>query len=300
MRSTAVSFSLTRSGRGYQRREDELQFIRGKLLMAPLAHALLRSSLAVPCEFDDFTADIPENQILCFAVDILLRHPRVAETARPMLRRARVRLDGVSPVPRGTADIATFRYDRLNEGYRPLHQLAALLLDGMGLDHATGRFLAGTFLVDMNALFEMFVASWLRQRLAPDLALDTQVHRNLDLDETVAIRPDMTIRHEGRAILVADTKYKATSENNADVYQALAYCRALGIEKALLLYPGLPSSRRSVRVSDGANVIVIDAVDLTGTPAEIEASLEGIAVRIQQLTVTERPEQAGPRTGEPA
>ena len=58
-------------------------------------------------------------------------------------------------------------YDRLNEHYKPAHDLAWLVLGRLGVDNL---FLAGNtrvfaFMLDMNVLFERFVAKLLQQVL---------------------------------------------------------------------------------------------------------------------------------------
>jgi 5-methylcytosine-specific restriction enzyme subunit McrC len=246
-----VEFVTRDLRRGYQVREDDLPFVRGKVRHAELLRAPQRWSTSTPCEFEDFTPDTFDNRVLRYAVEVLLHHPRVGAASRPDLRRARGWLEGVATVHVSGVALARARYDRLNETYRPLHQLAALLLDGMGLGQEQGRFQAGTFLVDMNALFELFVAEWLSNRLSPALSVHTQVHTFLDRDSLVTIRPDIVIRPEGVLRLIIDTKYKAGFESNADVYQALAYCRALRVEHAVLLYP-VGETCRAVHVVDVA------------------------------------------------
>lgn len=57
-------------------------------------------------------------------------------------------------------EIDRVHYDRLTEHYRSLHALCKLLLLGRGLEHESGCFPMGSFLVDMNALFESYVTRW--------------------------------------------------------------------------------------------------------------------------------------------
>ena len=54
------------------------------------------------------------------------------------------------------------------------------------------------------------------------------------------MRPDVTVYRDGRPTLVVDAKWKrpAGAPSPADLYQMLAYCTALGVGRAVLVYPG--------------------------------------------------------------
>ena len=54
------------------------------------------------------------------------------------------------------------------------------------------------------------------------------------------MRPDLTVYRDGRPMLVVDAKWKRPIGAPAptDLYQMLAYCTALGVGRAVLVYPG--------------------------------------------------------------
>jgi 5-methylcytosine-specific restriction enzyme subunit McrC len=55
------------------------------------------------------------------------------------------------------------------------------------------------------------------------------------------MRPDVIVEQEGKVVLVVDAKWKRlprTALITPDLYQVLAYCTGLGVERAVLVYAG--------------------------------------------------------------
>ena len=83
----------------------------------------------------------------------------------------------------------------------------------------------------------------------------------------------------GRPMLVFDAKYKAASPTgtypNAHHYQMLAYCTALKVPTAWLVYANRPQGRRRIVNSD---VTVMDhSQDLSAGPADLLAQVDALA-----------------------
>lgn len=71
-----------------------------------------------------------------------------------------------------------------------------------------------------------------------------------------------------------DTKYRANCEkpSEADLYQMVTYCKTLGINRALLLYPGDTAATDTFRIKgEGEVVVETQAMSLSGTLAEFRA-----------------------------
>src|SRR5690606_38058936 len=137
--------------------------------------------------------------------------------------------------------IDSFTYSRLNYEYGPLHQLCRLLLDASSIREEEGVQEFQTFLVDMNDLFEKYVAVSLASGLGQDLRIDAQARSYLGDPRKVPIVPDVVLRRDRRLLGVMDTKYKRLADAgeyvNHDFYQVLAYCTALNVERGMLVYP---------------------------------------------------------------
>jgi 5-methylcytosine-specific restriction enzyme subunit McrC len=144
-----------------------------------------------------------------------------------------------------------------------------------GLEPAEGEEPFFSFLIDMNRLFERYIAQLLARDL-PMVGLEVDLQPRLPLDQAgqVPIRPDIVIRQAGRPILVVDTKYKRLAEGQVeqpDLFQVLAYCRALLIDQAMLIYPAAGATERTIRVRDGASVVEMVFFTLDGSLAELQA-----------------------------
>jgi 5-methylcytosine-specific restriction enzyme subunit McrC len=119
--------------------------------------------------------------------------------------------------------------------------LAAILLQWLSPGGTEGDRRFPAFLVNMFWLYEAFV------RRSLELALrNTDYHvrkpRHLNLDESgrAHFQPDLLFTKAEIPTLVADCKYKRTgvdTASEADLYQMVAYCTALGLEEGILVYP---------------------------------------------------------------
>jgi 5-methylcytosine-specific restriction enzyme subunit McrC len=82
--------------------------------------------------------------------------------------------------------------------------------------------------------------------------------------------------------MVFDAKYKAASPSgaypNADHYQMLAYCTALDVRTAWLVYAG-PGQARTRCIRNSEVSVVEYPVDLSQTP-------EDLLARVQKLSMT--------------
>jgi len=85
--------------------------------------------LPLEIRHDEFTADIPENQILRTACERMLTVPRVDAEAQHMLRRLLRDFADVTPLSRGD-QIPAWQATRLNSRYHTALRLAELVLAG--------------------------------------------------------------------------------------------------------------------------------------------------------------------------
>ena len=211
-----------------------------------------------------------------------------SEHSRRGLRGIDARLEGVSLVTYDPRRLPLIRFDRLNERYRDAVALARLILRSASFDLGHGEVPAAAFLVDMNLAFEDFVVEALRDALGSEHGVLVQGARgrrlHLDEAEQVALQPDLSLWRGGRCVFVGDVKYKRilpTEYPNADIYQAVAYAVATGLDRALLIYAaseGEPASHRIVRIGKRIDVVVLD---LSVPPARLLEQIDAIADRIR-------------------
>lgn len=269
---------------GYVVTEESGPVLRGRLLEG--AQLSWHHGLPLPLETwrDEFTVDIPENQILRTAMERMLRVPRVDGESARMLRRLLRDFADVTPIWRGDAAPA-WSPSRLNARYQAALRLAGLVLRATSVEHVPGTVAVNGFLLDMPRLFEDFVTVALREALTGAYGGQVLAQPRHYLDEAgrVPIRPDIVWRAGGVPVAVIDAKYKANKPGgypNADLYQLLAYCTVLGLPAGHLVYAaGNEQPARHV-VREAGTTIVCHALDLNQAPGALLAAVQSLADKI--------------------
>lgn len=273
---------------GYRRTQDSAMVVRGRIREGEQLRRRFGMALPVEVEYDEYTTDIAENQLLRAAVECLLRLPAVTGGIRRRLLHQRFRLADVTPLTRGRR-IPTWTTSRLNARYVPALRLAEIVLRGGSVEHETGAVRVNGFLFDMWKIFEDFVTAALGERLTAAEAgseagtVKTQDRRHLDEADTVLMKPDLVwYDAAGRPRAVVDAKYKAEKPEGfpgADLYQLLAYCTVLDLPEGHLVYAKGNAARADHVVRRTGIRLHQHALDLEQAPAAILAQIARIADR---------------------
>lgn len=275
---------------GYRSEEDALQTVRGRIRIDDQLRR--RFGLVPPVEvrFDELTEDIEANRLIRAAVDRLERMPLRFDDSRAALRRIRGALERVTLKEYAPAQLPEIVWDRLNEHYRGAVEMAKLILRSTSFDLRHGVVRAAAFLVDMNEVFETFVAEALREalRLSPRVFPRGARGRDLWLDHGRAIRlePDLSWWEGSACVFVGDLKYKRVGAHgikHPDLYQLLAYTVAAGLSTGLLIYAageGEPAAHQVVEVGKRLEVVTLD---LSREPRKLLAQVAELAVSVRRL-----------------
>ena len=287
---TAVAYAFARQAeratgqgllQGYRTVEEALPVVRGRIREADQMRR--RFGLPVPIEvrFDEFTVDIAENQLLKAATERLLRLPHLSTAARRTLRRLLlVLLADVSSLPGGQRS-PRWQQTRLNTRYHVALRLAELVLAAQSFEQQRGNLRVGGFLFDMARIFEDFVGIALREAMAPRGGrVSLQYPTHLDVGSQVPMRPDIVWLDGSRALAVADAKYKAEKPAGfpqADLYQMLAYCTALGLPRGHLIYARGNELPAKYEVLNASVEITCHALDLDVEPRQLLLQVQRLA-----------------------
>jgi 5-methylcytosine-specific restriction enzyme subunit McrC len=283
--------------RSYRWHEERLRTVRGRIdFHAQLGRPGERTTLA--CRYEEYTADNLLNRYLRAAVRRALLVPDVPPALRRLMLGELVRFEEVEDVPVRADSIDGYVHTRLDDHYRTPLALARLILEGGTIADRAGVTAAGSFLIDMNRLFEDFVAERLRRNLHPHLRLDREPSIAFDRARRVRTKPDIVLRDaHGKVVHVADVKYKLSGSGlarNDDYYQLLSYATILQQNEGSLLYhdagDGDPPPRTiEVRQTDIA--LTTYRLNLAGDLDAVEGELRRLADAL--LTVAARePERA--------
>jgi 5-methylcytosine-specific restriction enzyme subunit McrC len=268
---------------GYVTREESHRHLRGRILFEQQLSR--RSGLTLPLElrYDDYELGIVENRAVKAALLTLLR------IGGPKLLTQRLRhlcglLDGVEPWP-GGVPVPDINFNRLNEPYRPAVALSRLILGGRSLEFGDRRHPGSAFLFDMNKVFESYLEAALSSAVARYGGSVQPQHRlALDENEQIVMKPDLTWHQNGSPQAVIDAKYKRATNTdfpNADAYQMLAYCTALGLRRGHLVYADLDGDQPGTsRVRNTDIELIVTAIDLSADVEDLKAGVHDLAAEI--------------------
>lgn len=237
--------------------EQNLPYLRGKLLFSEHVRQNSITQNKFFLRSDEFTIDNPLNRIFKAVCSQLVHSSRNVNNKR-RLSELSLMFDEVSPAHIELSDAEVIQLNRLTTRFEPALELAKLFLSGRSLQLQHNTFQTMTFLIDMNVLFEEFIATALRQALPEDLILHTQGPKrylvtsqselNVKKEANVfQMKPDISIAYRDRPqdiIQIIDTKYKILDDSEkkmgvsqADMYQMYAYAHKYTSRNITLLYP---------------------------------------------------------------
>jgi 5-methylcytosine-specific restriction enzyme subunit McrC len=222
--------------------------LRGRLDVVELARQPWTAELA--CDYETYTADVPDNQILAWTLQRIAQSGLCTERTIPAVRRAYRSLP-VTVRPFQAADCTNRFYNRLNDDYRPLHALCRFFLEHSGPGHHSGDHLALPFLVNMARLYEEFVAQWLKAHLPRRLSL--RIQQPIPIGTEASFAADLVLydRTAGKVQAVIDTKYKQPERPDpADISQVVTYAEAVGCRQGILVYPAALSTPFDETIGD--------------------------------------------------
>jgi 5-methylcytosine-specific restriction enzyme subunit McrC len=280
---------------GYRSEEEALQGVRGRIRLDDQLRR--RFGLAPPVEvrYDEFTEDIEPNRLILAAADRLERMRLRSELSRASLRWIRNALERVSLQEYQSTHLPEITWTRLNEHYRWAVELARLILRGTMFDLRHGGVRASALLIDMNEVFEAFVATALREalRLSPQTFPRGAAGKRLWLDRAQAVRlePDLSWWAGGSCLFVGDVKYKRIRVHGVkhpDLYQLLAYTVAAGLDGGLLIYAAGEGDPVIHEVVDLGKRLEVVTLDLTENPGQILRQVEGMARKVLSVIAETR------------
>ncbi|MFJ5694867.1 restriction endonuclease [Arthrobacter sp. NPDC093125] len=269
---------------GYLAVDESLRTVKGRIRISDQISR--RPGMLVPLEvsYDEFTVDIAENRILRAALERMSRVPGVRPEVLSRLRQLKGKLDDVTRLQSG-APLPPWRANRMNARYHAALRLAEVILRNASAEPGEGQQETASFVVDMDRVFEDFVGKALRQAMAA-FPGEMRLQYNALLNEAVrdsdrlSVRPDAVHLLGGRPVVVYDAKYRARSDRGAslsgDHFQMLAYCTALQVPTAWLVYAGAGEMKLR-RILNTDIDIVEFPLDLSRPPSEILAAIADLA-----------------------
>jgi len=268
--------------RAYAERRQAGPYLQGRLDMAAQVRTpAVRKDRVHSC-YDEFTADVPCNQVPRATAELVLASPLLGDPARAALRTALAGYADVRAIPLDPAAFAAAAPDRRTEAYRPLLDLCRLLAQELTPGPDAGPAPCPAFLLDLDRVFEQYVTRGLVEACAGRPGYTASVQPLFTASGPVAgqpdlqMRPDVVIERRGGARVVVDAKWKRPTGAllTSDVYQVLAYATALDLRRAMLVYPGRRGRAWTYSLAGGAVTVTVHRVRVVGDRAACARSLQ--------------------------
>lgn len=255
--------ALSREGRGlyrsYEVVSETLPYMRGRL---DVARSLASGKpAAFRCVFEDHSADNDYNRIIFWTLRVVLLSGLATESrSLPIVREAfRAMQQHVTPMRFTSQDLEKFDYNGLNVDYRITHALCMFFLRHSGPGHAPGTEGMLPFAVDMERLFEEFLARWLEAHIPPSWRLYSKHQVRSEGPTPLGFELDIVLYDSaGKAAAVIDAKYKHDGVVALeDIYQVHAYSSQVACSLALLVYPVARSRRFEADIGRESHVRIV-------------------------------------------
>ena len=272
---------------GYRSVEETSLVLRGRLREADQFRARPGLPIPVDVRHDDYSIDIPENQLLLAATLTLLRAPGPPAATTNGLRQIRAILADVTPQPAVDPQPAPVCDGHLARRYQPALRLAHIVLSGHGLDQPVGAVAASGFLFNLEIIFENWLRAVLERALEPyGGTLDYQHRTHLDLADDVLIKPDLVWLLHGHPAAVIDAKYIRFTRDgrNPQYFQMLAYCTVLGLPAGHLVYAAGDRAATRHEIRNAGVTLHIWPLHLDAPTADILTEIDALAAVLASHT----------------
>ncbi len=242
----------------YVVREENLNFFKGKLLVAENLRRNFAHREKFFVAFDEYSLDRAEHRLIKATLFKLLHSTRDNKNFR-LASRLLGDFDSVTQSLNYRKDFAEVLIDRTNREYQAVMNWTKIFLSGKSFTTAAGKAAALALLFDMNKLFEAYVAEHVRKFFSDRFTVKIQVsEKNLfDNSRDYKLKPDIILERDDEKIIL-DTKWKFEI-SSGDMYQMFAYAKKYDAEKIFLLCP--PSVAESFYRAEDFQVQIV-GVDL--------------------------------------
>ena len=249
---------LRGSERAYIAREKNLRTFRGRLIIN--RHVLHNGGHRERfyCRYDEFSDDTVMNRVFKATCKILLTTTTTPAT-QDSLRHCMLMLDGVRDELITANHFKQVQFTRQNDRFLEIFNFCRLIHSGLSPNASSGGERTYSLLFDMNAVFERFIAAFIKKQVMKRLPgheiFPQAKHNRLYLMESstgkgiLQMAPDILIRDPAGKHLVIDTKWKRLKPTNTgnqgnvssgDLYQLYAYTHRYDCHQSFLLYPQVP------------------------------------------------------------
>lgn len=241
----------------YLLKEDNVAFLKGKLLVSKQVKHNFINKHKFYVEYEEYLQNRPINRLIHTALVKVKGYSRSANNQK-LLQELLFAFADIPLSNNVKNDFASIKLDRGMKYYEAPLAWTKLIIEGISPLTLKGKSNAFSLLFPMEAVFESFVAQYLKKHITGLGEVSAQVSNQslVDYDKTpyFLLKPDLYISREGAIDknndIVLDTKWKLINEQNskridkfglsqADFYQMLGYGHTYlnGKGNLVLIYP---------------------------------------------------------------
>ncbi len=264
----------------YQDTNENSTLIKGQIDFASQFTENFANPIQHNCNYSELSFNTLENQALKLALTNLYELYQQSELSW-QISQLQKHLTYINLVNFTSIDFSKFIFSRSNEHYRLPLALAQMILESSSPTFDGRSSLFPAFLIDMNKLFERYVANRLK-KYCQETYLDTQqnilIHYQmqgyLDKSSTIKLVPDLVLSKQEKILAVMDTKYKINISNNNDYYQIITYCLTKNTNSGFLVYPTWEGEYKEFYVHNSDIVIRCIGIILDKSVEELNSSID--------------------------
>lgn len=259
----------------YEEIKNSSQTIRGKIDFTNQFKENPIHLVKHSCEYTELSIDTLENQLIKLALTETALICKQTKELTSLFNKIYQHFNLVSLVSFNKINFSKVNFNRLNTHYQMPLALAKMILELSSPNLKEGYKEFPAFLIDMNKLFERFVAEELKTSCQNHLSIDYQTSDYLDINYQIKIIPDFVLRRADQVLAIIDTKYKL-KETTSSYYQILAYCLAYQSDKGILIYPNWEKENSITYIKNCNIVINCIGIILNKGTKELKSSIEQI------------------------
>ncbi len=217
----------------YILREDNLYFLKGKLLVSENLRRNVAHREKFFVAFDEYSLDRPEHRLIKSTL-LKILHTTHEQKNFMLANRLLADFDSVEQSFNYRKDFAEVSIDRLTRDYKLVMEWTKIFLSDKNFTSFAGKSQAVALLFPMERLFEAYVAAQVQKFFADfNVKIQAQEKYLFDAPKTFGLKPDI-ILDNGKIIM--DTKWKFEI-SAGDMYQMFAYAKRYDAKKIFILCP---------------------------------------------------------------
>lgn len=241
--SKFLKFFISDPNRGYEVNEDNIQFIKGKILFEKSILKNMFSDHMHYVEYEEFTVNTVLNRIFK-TVLLRLLHASRSSNNKIKIKLALVYLEDVDTIRLSKSVFDRIRFNRLNKKYEPLYNFCKLFYYNRQPGFKNGDENTFNFLVPLNKLFEFYLFKILEgSKLTVEYQKPQEYLGKYNGSGIFLLKPDITLIKDKKVEIILDAKYKRIGQGDkpsvkqADIYQMVDYAGHYNCRKVFLVYP---------------------------------------------------------------